>query len=80
MKKSDQENWISLQCARFGRVTFGKESVKSILAANDKNLLKSIKDFCAAGKVKVQADKTKSLFTFEIPRKRSIQGLVTWVH
>jgi hypothetical protein len=80
MNKSNQGNWICVQCAKFGRVTFGKESVKNILAANDRNLLKCIKDFCGARKVRVQADKTKSLFTFDIPRRRPIHGLVNWVH
>jgi hypothetical protein len=59
-------NWIYLQCGKWGRVTFGKESLKAILTATDRNLLKQLKDYCAQRKLKMQADRTKSLFTFQM--------------
>jgi hypothetical protein len=80
MKHSNEGHWICLQCAKFGRVTFGKETLTNIFEANEKTLLGQIKRFCLKSKVKMQADKTKSLFTFEIPRKKPIEGLVNWIH
>ena len=60
------ENWIYLQCAKWGRVTFGKESLKAILTATDRNLLRQLKTYCSKRKLKMQMDSTKSLFTFQI--------------
>jgi hypothetical protein len=42
-------NWIYLQCVKWGRVTFGKESLKGMLAATatDRNLLKQLKNYCS---------------------------------
>jgi hypothetical protein len=59
-------NWIYLQCAKWGRVTFGKEPLKGMLTANDRNFLKQLKDFCSKGKLKMHMDSTQSLFTFQI--------------
>jgi hypothetical protein len=61
-------NWIYLQCAKWGRVTFGKESLKGMLsaAATDRNLLKQLKDYCSKSKLKMRTDSTHSLFTFQI--------------
>jgi hypothetical protein len=60
------ENWIYLQCAKWGRVTFGKESLKAIFTATDRNLLRQLKTYCSNRKLKMQMDRTKSLFTFQI--------------
>jgi hypothetical protein len=60
------ENWIYLQCAKWGRVTFGKEPLKAILTATDRNLLRQLKTYCSKSKLKMQIDSTKSLFTFQI--------------
>ncbi len=62
-------NWIYLQCAKWGRVTFGKDSLKTIFAANDKNLPRQLKDFCHREKVKMVSDRTHTLFTFQIAGK-----------
>jgi hypothetical protein len=59
-------NWIYLQCAKWGRVTFGKESLKAIFTATDRNLLRQLKDYCSKKKLKMQMDRTHSLYTFQI--------------
>jgi hypothetical protein len=59
-------NWIHQQCAKWGRVTFGKEPLKGMLTANDRNFLKRLKDFCSERKLKMRMDSTQSLFTFQI--------------
>jgi len=59
-------NWIYMQCAKWGRVTFGKESLKAIFTATDRNLLRQLKAYCSKRKLKIQIDSTKSLFTFQI--------------
>jgi hypothetical protein len=64
------ENWIYLQCAKWGRVTFGKESLMAILTATDRNLLRQLKTYCSKSKLKMQIDSTKSLFTFQIRRNQ----------
>lgn len=70
-----QENWITLQCAKWGRVTFGKDSLKTIFLADDRNLLKRLKDYCRAKKVKLNVDKTRSLFTFQMSSKRGARSV-----
>jgi hypothetical protein len=59
-------NWIYMQCVKWGRVTFGKESLKSIFTATDRNLLHQLKAYCLKRKMKMRADSTKSLFTFHL--------------
>jgi hypothetical protein len=73
-------NWIYELCVKWGRVTFGKESLKTIFSATDRNLGKQLKDYCVTKKVKMQVDNTKSLFTFQIMPHQSVQRPVTWVH
>ena len=63
-------NWIYLQCVKWGRVTFGKDSLKTIFAANDKNLSQQLKDFCHRQKVKMESDRTRTLYTFQISGKQ----------
>ena len=60
------ENWIYLQCAKWGRVTFGKESLESIFTTTDRNLLTQLKDYCSRRKLRMRTDRTQSLFTFQI--------------
>jgi hypothetical protein len=60
-------NWIYQQCVKWGRVTFGKESLKGMLiTATDRNLLKQLNDYCSQRKLKMRTDSTHSLFTFQI--------------
>ena len=59
-----------MQCAKWGSVTFGKDSLKAIFLADDRNLLKQLKQYCLAKKVKMNVDKTRSLFTFQMRSKR----------
>jgi len=61
-----QDNWISLQCTKWGRVTFGKEALKTIFSTTDRSLFKNLKKYCLRKKLKMQADRTRSLFTFQI--------------
>ena len=71
MTTLSQGNWITLQCAKWGRVTFGKDSLKAIFLTNNRNLLKDLKKYCLAQKIKMNVDKTRSLFTFQMSSKRS---------
>ena len=73
-------NWIDMQCAKWGRVTFGKESLKTIFTATDRNLFKQLKDYCSERKLKMQADKTRSLFTFQLTRNHRVALPINWVH
>src|SRR5215469_9311371 len=63
-------NWIYMQCAKWGRVTFGKESLKAIFTTTDQNLLRQLKAYCSTRKLKMQMDSTKSLFTFQVRRSQ----------
>jgi|HubBroStandDraft_2_1064218.scaffolds.fasta_scaffold277923_1 hypothetical protein len=65
-------NWIYLQCAKWGRVTFGKEPLKGMFAANDRNFLKQLKNYCSERKLKMQMDSTQSLFTFQIKTNQTV--------
>ena len=67
-------NWIYLQCAKWGRVTFGKESLKGMFTTTDRNLLKQLKDYCSQRKLKMRTDSTHSLFTFQIKANHSVQA------
>jgi hypothetical protein len=66
-------NWVYLQCVKWGRVTFGKESLKTIFTATNRNLLQQLRDYCLERKLKMQIDSTKSLFTFQIKTNRTVQ-------
>jgi hypothetical protein len=66
-------NWIYLQCAKWGRVTFGKESLKGMFTTTDRNLLKQLKDYCSQRKLKMRMDSTHSLFTFQIKANHPVQ-------
>lgn len=66
-------NWIYMQCAKWGRVTFGRESLKSIFTATDRSLARQLKDYCSKEKLKLRIDRTKSLFTFQIKANHTIQ-------
>ena len=55
-----------MQCVKWGRVTFGRESLKTIFTATDRNLLHQLKEYCLKRKLKMRTDSTKSLFTFQI--------------
>lgn len=55
-----------MQCVKWGRVTLGKESLKTIFTATDRNLLHQLKAYCLKRKMKMRTDSTKSLFTFKI--------------
>lgn len=61
-----------MQCAKWGRVTFGKESLKAIFTATDRNLLQQLKVYCLKTKLKMQIDSTKSLFTFQIKTNHAV--------
>ncbi len=74
MSTLSQGNWISLQCNKWGSVTFGKDPLKTIFLANDRNLLKRLKEYCQAKKVKMSVDKTRSLFTFQMSSRRRTQS------
>ena len=69
-----QGNWITAQCTKWGSVTFGKDALKAIFLADDRNLLKRLKDYCRAKKVKLNVDKTRSLFTFQMNSKPGIHS------
>lgn len=66
-------NWVYLQCAKWGRVTFGKESLESIFTTTERNLLKQLKDYCAERKLRMRVDSTNSLFTFQMKGNRTLQ-------
>jgi hypothetical protein len=66
-------NWIYLQCVKWGRVTFGKESLKGMFTTTDRNFLKQLKDYCSQRKLKLWMDRTHSLFTFQIKAKPAVQ-------
>ena len=71
MSTFTEGNWITTQCTKWGRVTFGKDSLKAIFLADDRNLLRRLKEYCLAKKVKMNVDKTRSLFTFQIATRRA---------
>ncbi len=56
MTISSHGNWITLQCAKWGCVTFGKDSLKAIFLANDRNLLKYLKEYCFGKKSKDECE------------------------
>jgi hypothetical protein len=74
-----QGNWIYLQCAKWGRVTFGKESLKAIFTATDRNLLRQLKAYCLKRKLKMRVDRTHSLFTFQIKAHGAAQLPLNWI-
>ena len=65
-------NWIYLQCVKWGRVTFGKESLKGMFTTTNRNFLKQLKDYCSQRKLKLRMDSTHSLFTFQIKANRPV--------
>jgi hypothetical protein len=65
-------NWIYLQCAKWGRVTFGKESLKGMLTGTDRNFLKQLKDYCSKSQLKMRVDSKQSLFTFQIKANHAV--------
>lgn len=75
-----QENWIYQQCAKWGRVTFGKQSLKTMFTATDRNLLRQLKGHCSEKKLNMQADRTKSLFTFQIKGSHGTPLPINWAH
>jgi hypothetical protein len=76
MSTLSQGNWISLQCHKWGSVTFGKDPLKAIFLANDRNLLKRLKEYCLAKKIRMSVDKTRSLFTFQMNSRRRAESSV----
>lgn len=58
------------QCVKWGRVTFGKESLKENFEATDKNLFKKLKSFCLVKKLKLNVDSKRVQFTFGLKKSR----------
>jgi hypothetical protein len=73
--KTAQDNWIYMQCAKWGRVTFGKEPLKTIFSATDRSLFRQLRDYCLREKMRMEADKTRTLFTFQLESKQSAQDI-----